>query len=586
MDTTRYPTGDEENWRMTSHSNIKRLSFACVILLGFHAGTSFAAAFIQDGAIRTELSETISAEILPRLELLAGALSHTTWMDRRGPQGPGSDYYQALHEHLAPYRHHEAIRLAQVLTDQGFAYDAPPNFILRLSPLPDLEAPYGYSDYLIQRAKGETILEEFRLALQDLSETSAFMDFFASQQLFLEVILQDTLVDFNGVDITDWMEGFFGWTGDRFHLVFAPAMFPSGGYGASVETEHGLDIYQVVRASGYGTVRPGFRTGHALTGLTLHEFSHSFVNPSVAANVDSFMQHDFSSFFNPVEQIMQNQAYGSTGTFINETLVRSVTSLALRDLISPTVFDYSIGGDRLRGFYLNDLVVHELCRYQGQRDLYERFDLFLPSLAATCFDYQDTLLAHTHIPFTLAEALADTRPPAFIVPTAEANAVDANALITYVHDIRDSIDPEAPVFTDVEALQRDMSPYFVRCYGTPTGNRWMQEKLPDLPVIIEPNYVEADTVYAGSHLRFVSAWPDPHLSGGFVLVHTAQQTRDIVGTHAVSTAQPAAYVLYEPGMILRAGFYTEPSSGRRRMPPDFERYPWRSEDVSPCLTQY
>ncbi|MFC1764246.1 DUF4932 domain-containing protein [Planctomycetota bacterium] len=561
-------------------TTIRRVTVLFTILLGI--GSAFHPRFASalEPGITLDLSDTISAEILPRVELLSGVLSHTTWINQRGPTGGGSLYYQALHDFFYPYRNHEAVQIAQTLTNRGFTYDAPPNFILRLSPLPALEAPYGYSDYLIQRAQSASILEQFRVALQDLAARSNFLSFCDTHRPLLGQTVQDAIADVNAVAITDWMGDFFGWSGDRFHLVFAPAMFPGGGYGASVETGDGVDIYQVVRASGYGTERPGFPSGISLTALTLHEFSHSFVNPSVEADLESFANYNFNAFYQQVKQIMSNQAYGSVVTFVNETLVRSVTTLALSDLVSPAMQDISIGNDRLRGFYLNDLAVHELRRYQGQRDLYERFDLFLPTLAAACHDHQQMLLAHSHIPFTLAEALQDRRPPAFIVPTAEANAVDANAIATYVQDVRDSLAPTAPVLTDQEALQLDMSPYFVRCYGTLTGNLWIREKLSDLPIVMEPNHVEADTTYPGTHLRFITTWPDPSLSNGYVVVYTAQQAQDIVGIHDIENNLPNAYVLIGPDSILRAGFYTEPSSGRRYIPADFERYPWRTAEMT------
>ncbi|MGI6645214.1 MAG: hypothetical protein ACOX5D_00795 [Limnochordia bacterium] len=91
------------------------------------------------------LSSTASAalKILPEMELLAGVLTQTTWMERRGPRGPGNEYYRALKEFFAEYQDHEAVAIAQRLTERGFTYDAPPALICHLGPLPELASLGG-----------------------------------------------------------------------------------------------------------------------------------------------------------------------------------------------------------------------------------------------------------------------------------------------------------------------------------------------------------------------------------------------------------------------------------------------------------
>ncbi len=60
-------------------------------------------------------------------------------MDRRGPKGIGNEYFRELKNFFANYKEHQAFKLAEELTQKGFSYDAPPNFILSLGPLPNLE---------------------------------------------------------------------------------------------------------------------------------------------------------------------------------------------------------------------------------------------------------------------------------------------------------------------------------------------------------------------------------------------------------------------------------------------------------------
>ncbi|MEJ6952180.1 hypothetical protein [Natronospora cellulosivora (SeqCode)] len=52
------------------------------------------------------LPEGVYAQILPRMELLAGVLIQTTWINRRGPQGEGNYYFQDLHNFFSEYQDH------------------------------------------------------------------------------------------------------------------------------------------------------------------------------------------------------------------------------------------------------------------------------------------------------------------------------------------------------------------------------------------------------------------------------------------------------------------------------------------------
>lgn len=326
------------------------------------------------------LSQNISAEILPRMELLAGVLSHTSWMELEGPKGAGNQYFQALHEFLIPYKEHDAIRIAESFTRDKFVYDAPPHFILHLSPLPELYARHEYSDYVSQRAKGSTNLETFRIALQDLGEQSDFLAFFEKQRPLFERILHETLQGFDAPLLTNWLEAFYGWAGHEFHIVFAPAMFPSGGYGAVVHTDSGPIIYQVLRDMETGDV-PEFQTGSALINITLHELSHSFVNPSIRQYNSLIQQYALQDLFTPVEKMMNTQAYDTVRTFLNETIVRAVTSLAIYDLYGDDMrFQGLIKHQEHRGFYLTRFTIEQLQYYQQHRALYARFDDFIPYL--------------------------------------------------------------------------------------------------------------------------------------------------------------------------------------------------------------
>lgn len=319
--------------------------------------------------------------ISPEMELLAGVLSQTTWIERRGPEGSGNEYYRALYEFFTPYRDHQAVKLAQGLTDRGFTYDAPPAFIVHLGPLPELELAHEYSAYLIKRAGNRDRLEEFRLALKDLAAESRFLDFYTAWQPYLADIVAECSIDFNPQAVRVWLEEFFGWQGSEFHLILAPAMFPGGGYGATVTTAEGEMIaYQITREWGISATMPQFQTGRSLEQLTIHELGHSFVNPSLEAHPHRVRK--LKPLLYRVREEMRSQAYGDIGSFLNEQVLRAAEVLAAKDLYGVAEAKATLQYNEARGFYLTQFVVEQLEYYRSNREQYPTFRDYAPYLFA------------------------------------------------------------------------------------------------------------------------------------------------------------------------------------------------------------
>ncbi len=321
--------------------------------------------------------QQLSPRILPEMELLAGVLAQTTWMETRGPRGTGNEYFRALRDYLAPYKEHEAIAIAQELTNLGFTYDAPVGFICHLGPLPELEVKYEYSNYLIERAHGRDRLERFRLALADLAREANFLDFYDSWlPQFNEWI---AAVEFNGDMITEWLESFFGKQASEFHLIFAPAMFPSGGCGAIIDGPNGeLISYQILRESGTSSWAPDLPSGRHLEFLSLHEWGHSFVNPALDAHADQVSK--LRSLIMPVASIMKRQAYPTIHVFMSEQVLRAVTTLAAEELYGEEVYQKWLQNEENAGFYLTKDVIEMLREYKSNRDIYPTFESYVPTL--------------------------------------------------------------------------------------------------------------------------------------------------------------------------------------------------------------
>lgn len=333
-------------------------------------------------------SEDLVIEILPRVELLSGVLSQTSWMHTRGPYGKGNNYFRDLQRFFSAYKDHEAIIIAEELTKMGFIFDAPLTFILSLGEIPILAKDTSYSDYLIRRGGGEDNLEKFRIALADLAVESGFEKFFELHRTDYKQYIEKSVkgVDFD--KIIKWIEDFYGWRGNEFHIVFAPAMFPGGGYGPEIIKPNGDKIfYQVVREGGGSESEPEFNLGeNYLEDLTIHEWSHSYVNPTFGPFIELMEEGYLFELFKPVEAKMNNMAYGHVGTFYNEQIIRAITCIALEDLYGIDIKSSSML-EKSQGFYLTDYTIELLKHYKQNRDKFKTFKDFAPILLKKYSDY-------------------------------------------------------------------------------------------------------------------------------------------------------------------------------------------------------
>jgi len=333
--------------------------------------------FISDKLLAMGSSEEkVSVEILPRLELLSGVLSQTIWMEIRGPKEKGNIYFQELQKFFSNYKNHQAITIAKQLTQNGFTFDKPIIYILNLSEIPYLEATNGYSDNLIEIPKSEEILEDFRLALIDLEKKSNFKeDFFDKHQSDYNRYIKNVQQDLKGNELIEWMNNFYGYIHAGYHLVLAPAMFPSGGYGITIENSNGeKEAYQIFRESGISEKEPVFYK-KALYYLSLHEWGHSFVNPAIERNREYINKYNLNQLLEPVKEIMRKQAYSNVETFLNEQILRGITTYALKQ----NGKDY-LKYETNRGFYLTEFTVEQIEYYQANRDKFKTFDDFVPYL--------------------------------------------------------------------------------------------------------------------------------------------------------------------------------------------------------------
>jgi hypothetical protein len=90
---------------------------------------------------------------------------------------------------------------------------------------------------------------------------------------------------------------------------------------------------------------------------------------------------------------MKRQAYGTLFHFLSESLVRSITVTAFREIYGDEEQYYGMfQSDSRRGFYLNVFTIQQLQYYQQHRDEFPRFDDFVPYLMQQYVDNKEMLL--------------------------------------------------------------------------------------------------------------------------------------------------------------------------------------------------
>ncbi|MFO8059162.1 MAG: DUF4932 domain-containing protein [Bacillota bacterium] len=338
-------------------------------------GTAGAAPATADPVVR-EQAPGIYVAVLPEMELMTAVLRQTEWMeDFIGREG-GGEYSRAMDRFFSAHSQHRAAEIAGRLLARGFAHDAPANLAFRLGSPPELSLVHPYDEYLIRRAGSEAELDRFRRALSDFAGESDFADFFEQHRSQLETAVEEVASDLDGPRLVQWLETFYGWRAAEYHTVLAPAMSPAGGYGATVRTASGEVIMVGVIRTGDGPI-----AGESLAGLTLHEWSHSYVDPTLAGLAVEV--YELRSLFEPVEERMRDQLYANVHTFVNEQVIRAICALAMKDLYGGSAYEREIAVNEGRGFYLTRHLADYLeDNYRSRRDAFDTFADFAPEIVA------------------------------------------------------------------------------------------------------------------------------------------------------------------------------------------------------------
>jgi hypothetical protein len=501
----------------------------------------------------------------PRIELLAVVQHFTSWAGG-GHIKSMTGYKKDIDGYFAEFKDHPATARTESLIAAGFTHDAPVAFMLYHGDPPGLAQRAPYSDYLIGRAKGEENLLLFADALRDFSRKTDFMKFHRAQHLLYDTHAGEVDSLLGQREYVQAIEDFYGESRKSYNLILSPLF--AGGYGITVDTGAGYDIYGVIGPCALRGDRTSFACLGYVESIMLHEWSHSFVNPLVDGNFDVFRES--AGLFAPIEAMMRRQAYPTWRVALYEHIVRAceihLRAKLHKDFNKSNPLECQEG----KGFWYIAHIDSLLDVYQARRNDYPVFARFVPVIAAS--------LAHVAVEDLPERITAFSGPLSAIFPRAPGKiylvyptAVSEQVAAEIKEDLRgfgvfisyEGI--EAVLLSDEEALHLDWQDKVAFIYGNAGSNAFLRQLEPGIPLAFQGDAIDlAGRKYEGRGIVLISCMPNPHNKRLPFVVCAANRPEDIIGAGSrIGSADEwdADYVIYRGQEKLVTGHYQKDRTG-------------------------
>jgi len=232
---------------------------------------------IKEVSVISKEKNSINVSVNPNMELLS--IVQYLGNNNRGRMTKYSfGYKSSIDEYFKSFKNHEAVKFMDKLIDDDFAYDAPPATMLYLDRDFNLKEGLQYSQYLVDRAKGEENLNKLAELLKEFYIDTNFQKFYRDNLEYYNKIIDKTLVDMGDRNYVKELEEYYGKKQNSYNVILV-SLFHHGGFGPKVEVkENQYDIFSITGPSGSEEDKPVFGSEEEFKYLQRHEFSHSFVN--------------------------------------------------------------------------------------------------------------------------------------------------------------------------------------------------------------------------------------------------------------------------------------------------------------------
>jgi hypothetical protein len=490
----------------------------------------------------------------PRIELLAAIHSLSNNQDLAKRNLP---YSKEMISYFQPFSSQEAVKLTESLNQKyGFSYDAPVAFMLHLSQPIELEEKNKFSDYILKRSGEGDNLEQYRKSIKQFVEISNFEAFWNSKIPFYNQILDMTIANMGEIDLVKTMEDYFNETQENYNVIITPAFF--GGKGAFVSGFDGEETFFATLETTDMQDNIPYTSGNNILFYVWHEYGHFFVNPLTEKYTDRVSSLD--KMYEPINNVMSKQAYGSWGTCVNEHIIRAV-NIRMVELYSnaqqsETLLNRELGN---RFIYIVPLI-EKLKQFEKQKD--ERsitFSEFYPELLNVLdslqkVEYWKQINMNFNGPLN---GVLTEEKTAWIYPTHDLDTEALKIAQDYTLLIFNTFaKPRGGILlADTTALKTDLSEYGIIAYGTIESNLLLKQYASTFPFKIENQTIYADKEYTDKDTKFISCVPNPHNPEKGMSIYTALSNKNIQGINNVFHGGEDYIVFLNRETVISKGFY-------------------------------
>ena len=494
----------------------------------------------------------------PRMELLAVVQHFTSWAPG-GHIKSKTTYKDDIDHYFEGFQDHPAVAMVERLVNSGFTHDAPVALMLYHSDPPELDQKYPYSDYLIGRANGEENLIEFADALREFARQTEFMRFYQAHQALYNTQGVEVKSLLEGKDYIQVLEDFYGESRNNYCVILPPLF--AGGYGITIETQKGYDVYGVIGPCSLKDDRVTFACLNYLESIILHEWSHSFVNPLVDQNIDHFKESTY--LFEPIEGMMRNQAYPNWKISLYEHIVRACEIHLRTNLYEDFRKEKSLAYQEGKGFWYISYIDSLLDVYETRREEYPTFSRLIPAIATRL-----SQLSIEDLPeriTTFGGPLDAIFPRADTIYIVYPTSLDEQSVNNVTKDLENfvyflsSAHIEPILVSDKEALKINWQDKIAFIYASPGGNLFFEQLKISIPLGFADNAIQfGERKHDGEGILFISCMPNP-FNGKlpFALV-VANRPEDLIGASLKMGSKSGwnvDYVIFRDDELLDTGQY-------------------------------
>ncbi|HYD19985.1 MAG TPA: DUF4932 domain-containing protein [Flavipsychrobacter sp.] len=289
-------------------------------------------------------------------------------------------YKKEIDEYFRDYRDHPAVVLYRNVYERFLAFDAAPTYLYHFS-FPGFRQQADFSENDLRTFEFDKHADTLAMLManfKDFYKRADFHKFYEAHEGFYDSLIAPIEKKIEESRVVDALEEHYGKENKEYNVVLAPLLH-DGGYGPMVQKGSGLAMYAIIGPKGDSKSLPEFDIKNLLSEYVIHEFSHSFCNPLIAANLQE-LQKD-SCLLRPIKESQEEQGYGSWEACLYEHWVRA-NEIVLTEKIFSRQRASDLADEMVREgkwIYLDGLIA--IVRdYKTKREQYKSIDEVMPQV--------------------------------------------------------------------------------------------------------------------------------------------------------------------------------------------------------------